>query len=156
MILAQAPRNFPALPCGCVRAGGPYLHERLLAEPLVDLGPVGDVFGPLSVVQRAQSLLQVAGGRRHGGDDGRLGAAAQRVLQQPRQLGLPEEETDGSQTFSQTAAGERYTARQRQSQTTSGAEPARSICRLYTDSRATNLSQVARFLVIRLGKGNEP
>ena len=66
----------------------PYLHERLLAEFLVDLGTVGDVFGALGVVERTERLLEVAGGRRHRGDDGRLGAPAQRVLQQPRQLRL--------------------------------------------------------------------
>lgn len=40
------------------------------------------------------SYLQVAGGRRHGGDDGGLGASAQRVLQDPGEFGLSMEEPD--------------------------------------------------------------
>ena len=93
-----------------------YLNERPLGELLVDLGFVHDVLGSAGVLQRAQSLLQgqkqhrehetqtqtlsdshrddrtnlqVAGRRRHGGDDGGFGASSQRVLQDPGQLRLP-------------------------------------------------------------------
>ena len=50
---------------------------------------VHDILSPVSVVQGGQRLLQVAAGRRDGGYDGGLGAAAQTVLQEPGQLGLP-------------------------------------------------------------------
>lgn len=36
----------------------------------------------------AQTYLQVAGGRRHGGDDGGFGSSSQRVLKDSGQLGL--------------------------------------------------------------------
>ena len=55
----------------------------------VDLRHVEDLPGAGGVLQRRERLLQVDGGRRHRRDDRRLCLAAQRVLQQPRQLGLP-------------------------------------------------------------------
>ena len=66
------------------------LDECALRQLLVDFRFVGDALGAVRVLQRADRLLEVARRRRDGGDDGRFGAAAQRVLQQPRQLALPE------------------------------------------------------------------
>lgn len=92
-----------------------YLDERPLGELLVDFGFVHDVFGSAGVLQRAQSLLhrqnitttvsaklqtsmfylcvdrtnlQVAGRRRHGGNDGGLCPSSQRVLKDSGQLRL--------------------------------------------------------------------
>ena len=56
---------------------------------MVNFWLVHDILCPVSVVQGGQRLLQVAAGRRDGGYDGGLGAAAQTVLQEPGQLGLP-------------------------------------------------------------------
>ena len=60
---------------------GVLLQLGALGHLLVDLGLVLDVFGPVSVVQSGEGLLQVDAGRGDGGDDGGLGPAAQGVLQ---------------------------------------------------------------------------
>lgn len=65
-----------------------------------------------SGVEESESYLHVDGGRRHSGDDGGLGAASQRVLQDPGQLGLSEGgdsvSTDTWWPLSHTAASSRH------------------------------------------------
>lgn len=68
-----------------------YLDQDLLGGLLVDLGLVGNVASAVCIVEGAERLLQVAQGRRDCSDDGRLGSSSQRVLEDTRQLGLPEE-----------------------------------------------------------------
>ena len=66
-----------------------YLDESFLGETLVDLGSIGDVLGPVCVVQGAEGLLQVALGWGDCGDNGGLGTATQGVLEEASQLALP-------------------------------------------------------------------
>ena len=65
-----------------------HLDECFLGESLVDLRSVGDVLGPVGIVQRGEGLLDVAHGGADRGNDGGLGPSSQRVLQDPRQLAL--------------------------------------------------------------------
>ncbi|KAH9390187.1 hypothetical protein TYRP_007741 [Tyrophagus putrescentiae] len=58
----------------------------LLAHAKVHLRLVGDLLGALRVLQRTQRVLEVIQARADGGDDGGLGLAAERVLQQTGQL----------------------------------------------------------------------
>ncbi|KAH9390135.1 hypothetical protein TYRP_007684 [Tyrophagus putrescentiae] len=58
----------------------------LLAHAKVHLRLVGDLLGALRVLQRTQRVLEVVQARADGGDDGGLGLAAERVLQQTGQL----------------------------------------------------------------------
>ena len=53
------------------------LDEGLLGESLVDLWSVGDVLGPVGIVQRGEGLLDVAHGGTDRGNDGGLGPATQ-------------------------------------------------------------------------------
>lgn len=54
-----------------------YRQLRGHRDLLVDLGPVGDVLGPVRVVEGGEGLLEVDSGRGDGGDDGGLGAATE-------------------------------------------------------------------------------
>lgn len=66
------------------------LEQGFLGQLLIDLGPVGDVFGSMSVIESRQCLLNAADRRGNCGDDGSLGASTQRFLEQSSQLGLSE------------------------------------------------------------------
>lgn len=72
------------------RGGGGLSGRRVLTSDefgvgvFVDLGHVDDHAGLLSIAQRAQALLYVAGGRTQRGDHGRLRVPSQALLQQPR------------------------------------------------------------------------
>ena len=61
----------------------PLTSDELGVGVLVDLGQVDDGACLLGVAQCAEALIHVAGGRAHRGDHGRLGVAAQALLQQP-------------------------------------------------------------------------
>ena len=67
-----------------------HLDEGLLGQPLVDFGSVGDVLGPVGIVQRGEGLLEVAGSWADRRYDGGLCTTSQRVLQDPRQFALPD------------------------------------------------------------------
>ena len=65
-----------------------YPDELLFVEFLVNFGFVGDVLGPVGVVEGGKSLLDVDGGGRNGGNDGGFGAPSESVLQQTCQFAL--------------------------------------------------------------------
>lgn len=52
------------------------------------LGPVADVLGTMRIVEGTERLVLALHGRSNGGNDAGLGAAAEAVAQQPRQLGV--------------------------------------------------------------------
>mmetsp|Transcript_7302 Transcript_7302/g.18852 ORF Transcript_7302/g.18852 Transcript_7302/m.18852 type:complete len:202 (-) Transcript_7302:123-728(-) len=64
------------------------LAEHRVLGVLIDLGLVLDVLGAVGVAQCAHRLVKVVVRRPHVGNHHGLGVAAQRVLQQPRQLGV--------------------------------------------------------------------
>ncbi len=72
--LASQTHKTPHLP-------GQILDVGALRQLLIALGAVLDVLGAVRIVDRAQRLLVRRRMRRHGGDDDRLGAAAERLLQ---------------------------------------------------------------------------
>ena len=65
------------------------LDEKMLRK-VGDLGLVDDALRPLAEAQRRQRLEGVLRRRAAGDDQRRLRVAAERVLQQPRQLGVAE------------------------------------------------------------------
>ena len=66
-----------------------HLDESPLGETLVDLWSVGDILGPVCIVQGAEGLLQAALGWGDCGNNGGLGTATQGVLEDASQLALP-------------------------------------------------------------------
>ena len=77
--LGLEPRNLPAH----------LLEMRRLGDLLVHLRLVLDILRPVRVFQRRHRLLLALHGRRDGRDDARLGPAAQRVPEEPRELRVP-------------------------------------------------------------------
>ena len=68
------------------------LDERLFRELLVDFWPIGDVLCTVCVIQCRQSLLNVALGGGDGGNNGRLGAPTQGVLQDASQFAFSDKQ----------------------------------------------------------------
>ena len=71
---------------GLTAPGAPLEGRAVAPHPLVDLGLVADVLGPVGVVEGVEGLLQALDGRGDGGDDAGLGAASEGLAQQPGQL----------------------------------------------------------------------
>ena len=89
-LLPQPP---PPPPPGRLRSADALLQlgrKLVRVHDLVDAGPHEDGHGALPELQRGHGLFDVLDGVRHAHHQGRLGVAPQRLLQQPRELRVPE------------------------------------------------------------------
>ena len=73
---------------------------------MIDLWPVGDVFRSVRIVKSGQSLIEVTLSRGDCGNDGRLGATSEGVLQDSCQLTFPIEKELEIQKFMEVSGSD--------------------------------------------------